>query len=87
MVPKDNPAHIANRADLGKPAVRLAMPNREYEGIAHQIKASLTHAGGNKSARSRFTGLIPNEHIKQAWARCQRCILNMGGTLLDLSIK
>src|ERR1700737_376345 len=47
MVPKANPAHIASLADLGKPGVSLAMPNPEYEGIAHQIKASLAHAGGN----------------------------------------
>jgi molybdate transport system substrate-binding protein len=47
MVPKDNPAHITSLADLGKPGVRLAMPNPEYEGIAHQIKASLAHAGGD----------------------------------------
>jgi molybdate transport system substrate-binding protein len=46
MVPKDNPAHITGLADLGKPGVRLAMPNPEFEGIARQIKASLERAGG-----------------------------------------
>ncbi|WNC89125.1 substrate-binding domain-containing protein [Paraburkholderia sp. FT54] len=47
MVPKGNPAHITGLADLGKPGIRLAMPNPEFEGIARQIKASLSHAGGN----------------------------------------
>ena len=47
MVPKGNPAHIMGLADLGKPDVRLAMPNPKFEGIARQIKASLQHAGGD----------------------------------------
>ncbi len=46
MVPKGNPAHITSLADLGKPEVRLAMPNPAYEGIGRQIKAALTKAGG-----------------------------------------
>src|ERR1700724_490888 len=48
MVPQGNPAHITGLADLGKPEVRLAMPNPEFEGIARQIKASLEHSGGDK---------------------------------------
>jgi molybdate transport system substrate-binding protein len=47
MVPQRNPAHITGLADLGRPDVRLAMPNPEFEGIARQIKASLEHAGGD----------------------------------------
>ena len=54
MVPKDNPAHIASLADLGKPAVRLAMPNPEFEGIARQIEASLRKAGGEKLAKTVY---------------------------------
>ena len=50
MVPKDNPAHITSLADLGKPDVRLAMPNPEFEGIARQIEASLKKAGGQALA-------------------------------------
>ena len=45
MVPKGNPAHIAGLADLGRPGVRLAMPNPEFEGIARQIKIALGKAG------------------------------------------
>jgi molybdate transport system substrate-binding protein len=46
MVPKDNPGHVTSLADLGRPDVRLAMPNPEFEGIARQIEASLKKAGG-----------------------------------------
>lgn len=47
MVPKGNPAGIRSLADLGKPGVRLAMPNPQFEGVARQIKASLKKAGGD----------------------------------------
>jgi molybdate transport system substrate-binding protein len=50
MVPKGNPAHVTNLADLAKPDVRLAMPNPEFEGIARQIEASLKKAGGQALA-------------------------------------
>ena len=46
MIPRDNPAHITGLADLGKPGVRLVMPNPEYEGVARQIKISLEKSGG-----------------------------------------
>jgi ABC-type molybdate transport system substrate-binding protein len=55
MVPKDNPAHITGLADLGKPDVRIAMPNPAFEGIAHQIKASLAHAGGEALVTTVYT--------------------------------
>ncbi|HEX4172907.1 MAG TPA: substrate-binding domain-containing protein [Acetobacteraceae bacterium] len=50
MVPKANPAHITGLGDLGKPGLRLAMPNPEFEGIARQIEASLKKAGGQALA-------------------------------------
>jgi molybdate transport system substrate-binding protein len=50
MVPKDNPGHVTSLADLGKPDVRLAMPNPEFEGIANQIETSLKKAGGQSLA-------------------------------------
>jgi molybdate transport system substrate-binding protein len=46
MVPKGNPAHVTGLADLGRPGLRLAMPNPEFEGVARQIKAALEKAGG-----------------------------------------
>ncbi len=47
MVPKGNPAHIQSLLDLGKPGVKLVMPNPAYEGISRQIEASLRKAGGD----------------------------------------
>lgn len=47
MVPKGNPGHVTGLADLGRPDIRLAMPNPAYEGIGRQIKAALTKAGGD----------------------------------------
>jgi ABC-type molybdate transport system substrate-binding protein len=46
MVSKGNPGHITGLADLGRPGIRLAMPNPAYEGIGRQIKAALVNAGG-----------------------------------------
>ncbi|MDE2319085.1 MAG: substrate-binding domain-containing protein [Rhodospirillales bacterium] len=47
MVPKGNPAHITSLTDLGRPGLRLVMPNPAYEGIARQIEISLKKAGGD----------------------------------------
>jgi len=54
MIPKDNPAQITGLADLGKPGVRLSMPNPEWEGVARQIKASLVKAGGATLEKSVY---------------------------------
>jgi ABC-type molybdate transport system substrate-binding protein len=47
MVPKGNPKHITGLGDLGKPDIRLAMPNPAYEGIGRQIKTALANVGGD----------------------------------------
>ena len=60
MVPKGNPAHIMGLADLGKPDVRLAMPNPKFEGIARQIKASLQHAGGDSLLNEVYGTKVAN---------------------------
>lgn len=54
MVPKDNPANIRGLADLGRPSVRLAMPNPQFEGIGRQIKMALTKAGGPQLAQAVY---------------------------------
>ena len=46
MVAAGNPTHIEGLRDLGRPSLRLAMPNPKFEGIARQIEASLEKAGG-----------------------------------------
>jgi ABC-type molybdate transport system substrate-binding protein len=55
MIPKGNPAHITGLTDLGKPGVRLVMPNPLFEGIGRQIKASLAKAGGEGLVTSVYT--------------------------------
>ena len=46
MIPKGNPAKITGLKDLGRPEIRVAMPNPVWEGVARQIKLSLIKAGG-----------------------------------------
>lgn len=60
MIPKGNPAHIATLADLGKPGVRLVMPNPEFEGIARQIKAALAKVGGSQLEKQVYETKVSN---------------------------
>ncbi|MCL4510359.1 MAG: substrate-binding domain-containing protein [Bacteroidetes bacterium] len=60
MIPKDNPARITGLADLGKPGVRLVMPNPEYEGVARQIKISLEKAGGKPLEQMVYDTKVKN---------------------------
>jgi ABC-type molybdate transport system substrate-binding protein len=46
MVPKGNPGHISSLRDLGRPGVRVVMPNPAYEGVVRQINIALERAGG-----------------------------------------
>lgn len=46
MVRKGNPKHIETLEDLGRPGVRVSMPNPAWEGVARQIEASYRKAGG-----------------------------------------
>lgn len=55
MIPKGNPARIHSLLDLGKPGIRLVMPNPEFEGIARQVEQSLTKAGGTALARAVYS--------------------------------
>jgi molybdate transport system substrate-binding protein len=47
MVAKGNPKHVQGLKDLGRPDVRVSMPNPKWEGIAKQIEASYRKAGGD----------------------------------------
>lgn len=60
MVPKGNPAHVASLKDLGKPGIRLVMPNPEFEGIARQIKAALKKAGGTELEKAVYETKVKN---------------------------
>ena len=54
MVPAGNPAGVRSLADLGKPGIKLAMPNPKFEGIARQIKLALGEAGGEALVTSVY---------------------------------
>ena len=58
MVPAGNPAHIAGLADLGRPGVRLAMPNPAWEGVARQIRMALERAGGPALAHTVYVSKV-----------------------------
>ncbi|MGC8591506.1 substrate-binding domain-containing protein [Acidithiobacillus sp.] len=60
MIPKGNPAHIHSLQDLGKPGVRLSMPNPAWEGVARQIKMSLAKAGGPALAHTVYDSKVKN---------------------------
>ncbi len=60
MVPKGNPGHITSLKDLGKPGVRLVMPNPAFEGIARQIKAALKKAGGEDLVKAVYETKVKN---------------------------
>ena len=48
MIPAGNPKGIQSLKDLGRPDIRLSMPNPQWEGVAQQISASLRKAGGEE---------------------------------------
>jgi ABC-type molybdate transport system substrate-binding protein len=58
MVPAGNPAHITSLADLGRPGVRLVMPNPAWEGVARQIRMALERAGGPALARTVYVSKV-----------------------------
>ena len=60
MVPKGNPDHIRDLADLARKGVKVAMPNPAFEGIARQIEASLRKAGGKKLEQEIYTTGVKN---------------------------
>ncbi len=47
MVAKGNPKGIHSLGDLGRPGLRLSMPNPAWEGVANQIQTALRKAGGD----------------------------------------
>jgi ABC-type molybdate transport system substrate-binding protein len=54
MVPKGNPAGVTSVADLGKPGIRLVMPNPEWEGVARQVQRTLRKVGGPALVRAVY---------------------------------
>jgi ABC-type molybdate transport system substrate-binding protein len=54
MIPKGNPGHVRGLRSLGRPRLRLSMPNPAWEGVARQIKISLIKAGGRRLEREVY---------------------------------
>ncbi|MBD8880091.1 substrate-binding domain-containing protein [Rhodanobacter sp. 7MK24] len=52
LVAKGNPKHIEGLKDLGRPDVRVSMPNPAWEGIAKQIEDGYRKAGGDALDRA-----------------------------------
>jgi len=48
MVRKGNPKNVRSLEDLGRPDVRVSMPNPQWEGIATPIEAAYMAAGGRE---------------------------------------
>lgn len=48
MIRKGNPKHIASLVDLGRPDVRVSMPNPQWEGVSEQIQSAYRKAGGEQ---------------------------------------
>ncbi|TYL89458.1 ABC transporter substrate-binding protein [Bradyrhizobium rifense] len=58
MVPSGNPGHVETLSDLARPGLHVVMPNPEFEGIAHQIEASLKKAGGEALAATVYKAKV-----------------------------
>jgi molybdate transport system substrate-binding protein len=62
MVPASNPSHVKGLSDLARPDLHVVMPNPEFEGIAHQIEASLKKAGGDALAATVYKTKVADGH-------------------------
>jgi ABC-type molybdate transport system substrate-binding protein len=87
MVPKGNPARVSSLSDLGKPDLRIAMPNPEFEGIVEQIKVSLTKAGGEALVKAVYdtkvksgSTLLTDVHHRQTPLFLMQGIVDAGVT-------
>ena len=54
MVAAGNPKGIRSLTDLGRPDIRLSMPNPQSEGLAKQIATSLRKEGGEELYQSVY---------------------------------
>ncbi len=67
-----NPLHIESLRDLGRPGVRVSMPNPAWEGVAMQIERAYRKAGGEAlvhtimvTKRAAGTTLLTKIHHRQ----------------------
>jgi ABC-type molybdate transport system substrate-binding protein len=60
MVSASNPKKIHSLKDLGRPDVRISMPNPQWEGIARQIGDALRKAGGEPLFHAVYEEKVQN---------------------------
>jgi ABC-type molybdate transport system substrate-binding protein len=60
MIPAGNPKGIQSLKDLGRPDIRLSMPNPQWEGVANQISDSLRKAGGEGLYQAVYQDKVKN---------------------------
>ncbi|MHB2026528.1 MAG: molybdate ABC transporter substrate-binding protein [Elusimicrobiota bacterium] len=60
MVRAGNPKNVKTVADLGRPDVRVSMPNPRWEGIARAIESMYRKAGGNRLDQSIMVAKVKN---------------------------
>lgn len=87
MVRKGNPKHIRSLQDLGRPDVRLSMPNPAWEGVARLIENSLRKVGGNTLVaevmvvkRAQGTTFLTHVHHRQTAMRIMENLSDAGVT-------
>ena len=87
MVRKGNPKHIRSLRDLGRPDVRLSMPNPEWEGVARLIEQSIRKAGGDalvrqimEAKRRQGTTFLTHIHHRQTPMRIAQGLSDAGVT-------
>lgn len=87
MVRKRNPKHITSLRDLGKPGIRVSMPNPEWEGVARLIEQSLRSAGGEAlvhqimvTKRQEGTTFLTHIHHRQTPMRIVEGLSDAGVT-------
>ena len=87
MVRKGNPKQIHSLRDLGRPDVRVSMPNPEWEGVAQLIEQSLRKAGGDAlvrqimvAKRRQGTTFLTHIHHRQTPMRIAEGLSDAGVT-------
>lgn len=60
MVRAGNPKGVRSLKDLGRPELRVSMPNPQWEGVARQIQASLRKAGGDALEQAVYETKVKN---------------------------
>jgi len=57
-VREGNPKHVESLADLGRPGIRVAMPNPAFEGVGHKIEQAYRKAGGQQLVERIMVGKV-----------------------------